>query len=135
MNQQEIFDKVAVHLFEQGKQANKDDGTCAYRGEAGTMCAVGCLIPDAMYVPSMDDAEEWEDGVGTSVQMIWNNFPDLVEYLGEGNLGLLNALQNVHDAFSPWLSTENMRRELGYAAETYELNPATLLTLSFSENR
>lgn len=50
MNLQETFDRVAIHLVEQNRQAILDDGSsCAYRGEDGTKCAFGILIPDQLY--------------------------------------------------------------------------------------
>ena len=30
------------------------NNSCAYRGEEGTSCAVGCLIPDELYTPSIE---------------------------------------------------------------------------------
>ena len=48
MTNQQIFNKVAKHLLKQGRRARDGNG-CAYRGENGTKCAVGCLIPDALY--------------------------------------------------------------------------------------
>jgi len=55
MTRQEIFNKVADHLLTQGKPALFDEiGDCAYRGQDGSMCAVGCLIPDELYTPEME---------------------------------------------------------------------------------
>ena len=56
MNNQEAFDKMVRHLHKQEwKQSVDSDGFCAYRGEYGAMCAVGALITDEEYEPSMDD--------------------------------------------------------------------------------
>lgn len=50
---QQEFDAVVQHLYTQGKPALADLGdgvpACAYRGDGGSMCAVGCRIPDAAY--------------------------------------------------------------------------------------
>jgi len=46
---QETFDKVARHLLTQQAKAEQPDGNCAYRGEHGRKCAVGCLISDEEY--------------------------------------------------------------------------------------
>ena len=65
----EIFDYVVTHLKNQKSQsmgsiyfADDDDYdvdldgyTCAYRGLDNKMCAVGCLIADDEYEPSMED--------------------------------------------------------------------------------
>jgi hypothetical protein len=46
--EQEMFDKVANHLFNQGCKS-ADACRCLYRGPNGTKCAIGCLIPDELY--------------------------------------------------------------------------------------
>lgn len=61
---QQLFDFVAWHLLEQGAPSlrtvvDEADGrlgniTCAYRGQEGRMCAVGCLLRDDEYVPNME---------------------------------------------------------------------------------
>ena len=55
---QQEFDAVVAHLYQQGKPSMADipmEGViCAYRGDNGTMCAVGCRIPDNMYDPEME---------------------------------------------------------------------------------
>ena len=53
MTKQEIFDKVLAHLRQQ-RVASETASGCAYRGEQGRTCAVGCLIPDAEYTPEME---------------------------------------------------------------------------------
>ena len=40
---QTVFDKVVKHLLTQKRRSMREYG-CAYRGEGGDMCAVGCLI-------------------------------------------------------------------------------------------
>ena len=49
MNNQEIFDTVALHLIKQGAPGVNDHGDCRYRAGNGHMCAVGVLIPDDKY--------------------------------------------------------------------------------------
>jgi hypothetical protein len=54
MTNQEIFDKVHTHLLTQ-RTAAIENGSCAYR--AGTQtCAVGALIPDALYTTEIEGA-------------------------------------------------------------------------------
>lgn len=55
MTKQEVFDKVVRGLASQGYQTSMRGGTCKYRGEGGRKCALGHLIPDALYVPCMDE--------------------------------------------------------------------------------
>lgn len=50
---QTAFSYVKKFLLKQGARSTttieSDNGACAYRGTRGTMCAVGCLIPDTEY--------------------------------------------------------------------------------------
>lgn len=83
---QQIFDTVATHLLKQGKRATNLHGTCVYRGEGGTKCAVGCLIADEEYNPKME---------GCSVSVLWRE-GWLPERLKE-HFHLLVDLQGTHD--------------------------------------
>lgn len=53
---QALFDRAVKGLASQGFAPSylPDNGTCAYRGEDGKRCAVGHLIPDAVYKPEME---------------------------------------------------------------------------------
>lgn len=62
MDRRAVFDKVKAHLLQQGKKSHKklliygeETVTCAYRGEGGLKCAVGCLILDEHYHPQMEN--------------------------------------------------------------------------------
>ena len=59
MTNQEIFDKVHTHLLTQ-RTAAIENGSCAYRAGPKS-CAVGALIPDALYTPEIE---------GTSVSVL-----------------------------------------------------------------
>ena len=54
MGPQDVFDYVAAHLLRQGWPAVLQGGQCQYRAPDGSMCAVGCLIPDAYYDRAME---------------------------------------------------------------------------------
>ena len=91
-SEQEIFDKVAVHLLTQKKKAVDDGnaGFCMYRAPDGGKCAVGCLIPDEDYRTSME---------GESVAYLSDHFEScawMYKYLD-----LLCKLQGLHDNFTP----------------------------------
>lgn len=64
MTEQEIFNKVYLHLKKQGCKAGTMTAfksfNCAYRGPNNTSCAVGCLIPDELYDPEIE-------GVGVEI--------------------------------------------------------------------
>lgn len=55
MNKQELFDKIVVHLRQQGKRSLDARGYCVYRGDDNTKCAFGCLIDDLEYRPEMEN--------------------------------------------------------------------------------
>ena len=110
LTSQQIFDKVLAHLRKQGCQSRhqNDDGTlgsCAYRGAGGTMCAVGCLIPDNVY-------DERIEGLGVYVSLLTmsrqrTEYEELLVSTFDASAvprtveayGLLGALQRVHDQY------------------------------------
>lgn len=97
MTKQEIYDKVCAHLAQQKTRSMKD-GACAYRGDDGKMCAVGCLIPARMYRKRM---EKDEDGMpGCPVNQLFRLFPAVESLLGSEHIDLLTELQDNHD-FKP----------------------------------
>ena len=63
MTKQEAFDQMVAHLRQQKAFSFRtidedEDGPyyqCAYRGEGGVACAVGCLIPDELYSPAFEN--------------------------------------------------------------------------------
>ena len=104
MTGQEIFDSVLAHLRKQGDASLNASGKCAYRGEGGTACAVGCLIPDELYDPRI---ENW--GVGSILNLRTNGvgideteayrevLSRIASHLGQENEALLTDLQSAHD--------------------------------------
>lgn len=72
MDRQAVYNTVRDHLMKQGRRA-LNGITCAYRGEAGRTCAVGCLIPDALYDPTME---------GHGAVSVLDRSPELVAHLG-----------------------------------------------------
>lgn len=115
MTNQEVFDKVAKHLLIQGEKSIGVADKCAYRGENGKKCAIGCLIPDAKYDPSFegkplsrDDADEVLRAAG----------------LGWHQRDLGQELQLVHDGEEP----ENWKGELYAIATKFDLNTDVLET-------
>lgn len=96
MNYQKTFEKIVRHLYSQGQRAliGPKKGqerallVCAYRGKGGTMCAIGCLIPDDVYDPGM----EGHGVVGLS------NFFGMEKIKPESTRSFLGALQSAHDS-------------------------------------
>lgn len=102
LNKQQVFDKVAAHLLAQGQTSSKGNhpgGTCLYRGPNGTKCAVGCLIPDDMYEPTMEGKSMPESG---DFDMYLSTVGKvLVQIVEEDTFPLLAALQILHDTVIP----------------------------------
>lgn len=90
MNAQQVFDKVADHLWTQGVPSiDALSGYCMYRGEEGRSCAVGCLIPDDVYSQSMEDLR-----VAALVGAFGTRLPPFIKE----HVELLSRLQSVHDS-------------------------------------
>jgi hypothetical protein len=98
---QEVFTISATHLLRQNAKSMailKGDGSpsCAYRGDDGMMCAVGCLIPDELYDPSLEgktaDSLIVSDALGNAgiVFAVLDGSDPMCKLLG--------ALQSIHDS-------------------------------------
>lgn len=105
MTAQEIFDKVAAHLLQQGKRSmlltDEYEPVCAYRGEGGRMCAVGCLIKDENYTKELEG-----HGIG-SIQVLEALEASGVVFSHEL---LLRELQIMHDTYRTTSWLECLRR-------------------------
>ena len=89
MTQQEAFDRVVQGVRAQNYvQSLIDDDSCAYRGEGGTRCHAGHLIPDRLYDPS------WE---GESIGGLLAHVPELQEHFEGLSDRFLRSLQSLHD--------------------------------------
>jgi hypothetical protein len=85
---QEIFDIVYLHLMAQGKPSmSKDNKMCCYRGEDGTMCAAGVLIPD-------DIALDFE---GSSWDSVYDYNGGAIGDYSDRAVDMVSCLQGVHD--------------------------------------
>lgn len=97
MTNLEAFNKVELHLLAQNKQSrHKFANRCAYRGTEGTMCAVGCLIPDSEYKVRMEDV---------SLVRIQKGFNCLTGL----DIDMLRDLQRLHDTQQPYEWLEGLR--------------------------
>ena len=130
MTPQEIFETVSRHLFAQGERAFQlgdanTDGMCMYRGPNDTKCAVGCLIPDDVYLSTMENKR---------VNQLVTGDYHLPNFITE-NLDLLSELQYVHDRTESWRSTEEMQYQLGRAPRHvgYDLDTTFLADLKFAD--
>jgi hypothetical protein len=98
MNRQQLFDVMCAGLLKQNARSTAFDGLrCQYRGDRGTKCAIGMLIPDAIYDRNLE----------------FMGVKDLCERIGrtpEGaraanvlraHLPLLMRMQDIHDSALP----------------------------------
>lgn len=112
MDRQRVFNLVCNHLLSQKKVSERlGTAQCSYRGEAGTRCAIGCLIPDELYTEAME---------GLMV-----SHPNIISALSSAGvlteqdtnristLQFLQKLQGIHDSIHPerW---ESKLREFAY---------------------
>ncbi len=99
---EDIFEKSASHLIKQGKTSHSKnlDDTCAYRGDDGAMCAIGCLIDDEAYDFVIEGKSFDMPEVEMALRSSGINFDD-----DEFIYALLSDLQNIHDEYKPevWL--------------------------------
>lgn len=83
-SEQETFNFVVRHLIRQGRAATYMR-QCMYRTPEGLKCAIGCLIPDDKYCPSME-------GTGAeSLRLIYS------DVLPPVRATLLHGMQRAHD--------------------------------------
>lgn len=108
MNTQQAFDTITNHLYTQKVRATHDNG-CSYRGNNGTMCAVGCVLPDEFYVSEMDSCFDADkkypgiEGVGIIDIARYFNLPGWM-YV---NLEFLTEMQRFHDNAELGFSVDN----------------------------
>lgn len=108
MNKQEVFEKVAKHLLKQNAKARaivhdtdpdaiyNDIPGCAYRGDNGTKCAVGCLIPDELYKPDFENISVRWLGHNTNNDNE-KSLRETLELLDLADFAFLGDLQDIHD--------------------------------------
>lgn len=116
----DIFNYVIDHLRKQGRKSLVNfAGMCAYRGDGGTMCAVGALIADDEYRPFFE---------GSTIQIVISDrMKDISdEFLVTNslknrilpNLEMLMDLQIFHDS--------NLKYEDGNFSVSSEIDVAGL---------
>lgn len=123
MNTQQIFDTVVTHLLTQNARSFGEAWTCAYRGEGGRMCAVGCLIKDEHYRPDLEGISVDSVSVMVAVEA------SLGRTLDQQEAYLLRGLQATHDS----VPTQEWPAALGRIAKTESLTIPTILQERLNE--
>lgn len=93
---QYLFDRVSAHLIKQNTRSQRVEPAngslkCAYRGDDGTSCAVGCLISDEHYTRALEGRGAESIAVIAAVEQ------SLGFVCGRDATKLLTELQYVHD--------------------------------------
>lgn len=105
MNNQEVFDKVAIHLLAQNKKSINDlSSRCRYRGLNGLRCAIGALIPDYIYDPEIEGGNVFSEKVLNCLIR-----SGVYDYDDDEKFELLRGLQKIHDHYEPNLWEEKLR--------------------------
>jgi hypothetical protein len=91
LTNQDAFDVAILHLLNQGHSCLSSSGQARYRGRHGKS-AIGALIPDSLYVASMEGKKlhHWLAAPGPE-------YDALRERLGGVTPSLLDDLQDLHD--------------------------------------
>jgi len=103
MTLQEIFTKVKAHLLAQDVKSvdGGGGGRCAYRGDGGTKCAVGCLIKDGVYCPELEGHSVTRHPVQAALIASGVLSDTFRQTESSPALRLLRDLQLVHDEHWP----------------------------------
>lgn len=111
MTNQEAFDTMVKHLHKQNWVRSVLYSGCAYRGNQGRKCAVGCLIPDDEYKSSLE---------GQSAGLAAMSCPSLSKI----SLSLLKDMQRFHDCTLAMnnASKESFREGLLWIAKDHKLD-------------
>lgn len=116
MNNQELFNRVAIHLIKQGRRSicTKDENICAYRGANGLKCAGGALIHDEHYHYDLENKVVNQPSVRAAL---------FKSGISEDQLNLVIRLQSIHDN----TRSQYWMRELTASADNYNLSIKALL--------
>ena len=116
MTDQEAFNRVVLHLTQQGCKSQGENRDCLYRGPGGTRCAIGALIPDAEYQPWFDSPDFFAGNSG------FESIVQVCPSLQGVTVRLLEDLLEVHDRYDVALWPERLR----IVASRYDLSTDVL---------
>jgi cyclopropane fatty-acyl-phospholipid synthase-like methyltransferase len=113
---QELFDTVAAHLRTQQEKSvvmdpqNTKEYYCRYFSPTGLKCAIGCLIPDAVYKAQMEEKT-------LPLMLAYNLLPTDLQEEFRHHENLLVELQFIHDQ----REIKNWERYLAACAARFNL--------------
>ena len=111
---QKAYETIRAHLIQQGRPAvDRRTGSCFYRHE-GLKCAVGCLIDDAVYDETLEDATPLNVSVQEALKESgWD--------LTIGGFSMLREMQESHDYWRHSDDVEHVISRIDGVAKTYGL--------------
>jgi hypothetical protein len=106
MTKQQIFNKVWQYAITENHPLSFEAGShiCRYRSPEGNKCWIGCLIPDEIYEPEMDDPS---DNSCSSIANIRPRHKSLGLLFRNIRTFFLSELQAGHDGIVSHLSGNN----------------------------
>lgn len=118
MNNQEAFDKICKHLMTQNEKA-WENGSCVLCTPTGLKCAIGCLIPDELYDPSLENLVPAYIGTVERLKPLFDGV----------DKDLLDHCRCVHDN----ADLRDWARDLRHVAEQHLLMPPDCIKESSEE--
>jgi len=106
---QTVFNRVARHLLKQNEKAVCDNGYCMYLGNNRLKCAIGCLIPNSLYMVDLEENPVESDEIMDILKKVIN--------FDKVNDKILRSLQNLHDS----CGVDTWKRGLSKVAKKYKL--------------
>lgn len=89
LTNQTAFEIMVNHLLKQGEKSRAyDRATCVYRNPDGLKCAVGAILPDELYVPSMENK---------LANALFSDYPAIGKLWENISINLLAKMQYIHD--------------------------------------
>ncbi len=117
MDKQEIFEKVVNHLLNQKVRSvsrfnGTSGGSCAYRGQNNTSCAIGCLLTDEEYDPKMEFRTVQQLKEYSLLPTRYHDLP----------IGFLQSLQSLHDRNNQYsLQNDQFMQDITWLCQDYSL--------------
>ena len=132
LDRQGIYRHVRRHLLEQGRCSTRPNVGCAYRGEGGAACAVGCLIPDERYSDDLEGKAAYYANFTPEMDVPrWpvlaaafgaDGVVGVVGVVGPGDRQFVSHLQRAHDKIKDEGDYgEQVRANLAQLARDWEL--------------
>lgn len=131
LSRQKIFDTIATHMMMQARAATvpcpatPGKADCLYHAPDGARCAIGCLIPDAIYHSSIENkniTDLFRGRLPKQGRAVRKHLADLVGGSTRTSRFFLLRFQRIHDRYSE----DKWRLQLTRMAWAWGLDPSVL---------